>query len=78
MPILARSISLDDYEKQMIAQGWKKKVFDTEKHPTAYRSWYYRIRKTHVINHNFHIEAPETFWFKPIDEFLKDERANDA
>ena len=75
MPVLPSSMNLEDYEEMMIANGWKKKVIDGIKHPHAYRSWYYRIRKLHVIHHNFHIEAPGTFWFKPIEDFLRDSRA---
>ena len=58
-------MNLQDFEKIMISRGYKKKRFKSSQH---YRGWYYRNRKKVIISHQWHIDDPFTFWFKPIDE----------
>jgi len=52
----------------MIAEGWKKKIINIEK-DGAYRSWYYRARKKGwVVNHRWHLDHPEVYWYKEREE----------
>ena len=60
----SRDLSLEDFEAQMRAYGYKKYSPPSS---AAYRSWYYRHRKTDIISNKFHLDDPHSsFWYKPI------------
>lgn len=59
--------SLPQLKEKMLSEGWKIKDFsDHTKPEKAYRSWYYRIRKTHIISHFWLINHPHVGFYKLV------------
>ena len=65
---LEETYLLSQLKEKMLNDGWKIKDFSDHSHPEkAYRSWYYRIRKTYIISHSWLISHPHVWFYRSID-----------
>jgi len=62
---LAEKYDLESLIEEMKRKGWEVKDFsDKPKPETSYRSWYYRIRKTHEISGIWLINHPNVWFYR--------------
>jgi endonuclease YncB( thermonuclease family) len=60
-----KDISLGDFEKKMVADGWQKR---TMKSNSSWQYFYRKYVRTGKMEYSglFHSDAPEVFWVKSI------------